>query len=125
MFPYDNYQPSYGYSIYPQQVQQPQQNILPPQNVLQANGKASIDNLRMSPNSSVFIKDATDPSVLWYCVSDSLGNVNKTMYDIHPHENSQLFSIENLVSIVGQLSDRLTKLEGEHASKSDTDTSSN
>lgn len=39
MFPYDNnYQPNYGYGIFPQQIPTAQQNILPPQNVLQANG---------------------------------------------------------------------------------------
>lgn len=126
MFPYDNnYQPNYGYGIFPQQIPAAQQNILPPQNVLQANGKPSIDNLRMSPNSSVFIKDSTNPAILWYCTSDSLGNVTKTMYDIHPHEEAQLFSVENLVTIVAQLSDRLKKLEEQNAVKSDTDSSAN
>lgn len=110
MYPYDNnYLNPFAAGAY----QQPQQTVLPPQRVLQANGKSSIENLRMSPDSSVFIRDATNPSVLWYCVSDSLGNVSKTMYDIKPHEDMQLFTVENLVTIVSQLNDRLKKLEGQ------------
>lgn len=42
---------------------------LPPQQILQANGKASIDAIRMSPNSSVLIADTTEP-IVWKCVSD-------------------------------------------------------
>ena len=46
------------------------QNTLPPQQILQANGKASIDALRMSPNSSVLIADQTQP-IVWRCAQNS------------------------------------------------------
>ena len=65
----------------------PQANILPSQQVIQANGKASIDALRMQPNSSVLVMDSTAPMV-WLCVSDGLGNVNSTAYDITPHKET-------------------------------------
>ena len=62
----------------------PYQNILPAQQVVQASGKASIEALRMSPNSSVLILDTTAPLV-WLCTSDGLGNVTPIPYDITPH----------------------------------------
>lgn len=62
-------------------------NILPPQQALQANGKASISALRMSPNSSVLIMDTTAP-IVWLCTSDGLGNVTPVAYDITPHKDT-------------------------------------
>ena len=58
---------------------------LPPQQILQANGKASIDAIRMSPNSSVLIADTTEP-IVWKCVSDGLGNVTAEAFDITHHK---------------------------------------
>ena len=63
---------------------QPQTNILPPQQILQANGKTSIDAIRLSPNSSVLVMDTTAP-IIWLCASDSIGTVTKTPYDITAH----------------------------------------
>ena len=77
---------SMGGSQYIQQHQMNNPNILPPQQVLQANGKASINALRMSPNSSVLIMDSTAPMV-WLCTSDGLGNVTPVPYDITPHKD--------------------------------------
>ena len=62
-----------------------QPNVLPAQQVVTANGKASIDALRMSPNSSVLILDTTAPLV-WLCTSDGLGNVTSVPYDITQHK---------------------------------------
>ena len=73
----------------------PFQNVLPPQQVLQANGKASIDMIRMSPNSSVLILDSTAPLV-WLCVSDSLGNVTSTPYDIFKHVDPEPVDVNSL-----------------------------
>ena len=81
----NGYYPSY--QPYPQQYSSQYQNVLPQQQVLQANGKPSIDALRMSPNSSVLIMDSTAPLV-WLCTSDSLGNVSSTPYDISPHKET-------------------------------------
>ena len=59
--------------------------FIPQQQVLQANGKASVDHIRLAPNSSVFVLDTTAP-IIWLCISDSLGNVSSTPYDIKAHE---------------------------------------
>ena len=72
---------------YPQASYPVQQNILPAQQVVQANGKASVDAIRMAPNSSVLVMDTTAP-IVWLCVSDGLGNVSPTPYDISPHKDA-------------------------------------
>lgn len=77
-------------------------NVLPPQQVVQANGKASIGALRMSPNSSVLIMDTTAP-IVWLCTSDGLGNVTPIAYDIAPHKDTpapDVSSFENRLSAV-------------------------
>lgn len=84
-----------------QQLYQPQQNnILPPQQALKANGKASIDALQMSPNSEVLIMDTTAP-IIWQCMSDSLGKVTATPWDISPHkETPPTDSLEQRVATI-------------------------
>lgn len=94
---------------------QSQQNILPPQQIPQAKGKASIDMLRMSPNSSVLIADETAP-IVWKCTSDSLGNVTSQAFDISPHKDEEQKAQESLSIVVSNLDERLKKLEGDYES---------
>ena len=91
------------------------QNMLPPQQILQANGKASIDALRMSPNSSALIADQTQP-IVWRCISDSLGNVTATAYDITPHKDEALTEKEALTNTLTEINDRLKRLEDNYES---------
>ena len=65
-----------------------QPDFLPAQQVKTAAGRASIDKLRMAPDSSVLIMDTTAP-IVWLCVSDGLGNVTSEPYDISPHKEEQ------------------------------------
>ena len=69
------------YNYYPQF----NSNILPAQQVVTANGKESIDKLRMAPNSSVLVMDTTAP-IVWLCISDGLGNVTAEAWDTSPHK---------------------------------------
>ena len=85
-------------------------NILPPQQILQANGKQSIDALRMSPNSSVLIADNTAP-IVWRCISDGLGNVTAEPYDILPHKSQEQIEKDNLSQAIQNLENRLKELE--------------
>lgn len=85
-------------------------NILPPQQILQANGKQSIDNLRMSPNSSVLIADQTAP-IVWKCVSDGLGNVTAEAFDISPHKDEKQIEHENTLALLNDMNERLKRLE--------------
>lgn len=89
------------------------QNTLPPQQILQANGKASIDALRMSPNSSVLIADQTQP-IVWRCVSDGLGNVSSTAFDITPHKDEVLTEKEALANTLAEINERLKRLENKY-----------
>ena len=59
-------------------------NVLPHQQVIQVNGKSSVDSIRMAPNSSVILMDTSAP-LIWLCVSDGVGNVTSTPYDITIH----------------------------------------
>lgn len=97
---YQNYmqQPYMPYQPY---FQSKQQNKLPPQQALKANGKTSIDMLEMSPNSDVLIMDTTAPRV-WYCVSDGLGNVKATPYRV---------TVETDLTEPSSIEERLSKLE--------------
>ena len=99
------------YSSYPTYPQ----NILPPQQILQANGRASINALKMSPNSSALIADQTQP-IVWRCVSDSLGNVSAEAFDITPHKDEEVAEKEALISTLSRIEDRLTTLESKYES---------
>ena len=85
-------------------------NVLPPQQILQANGKASIDALRMSPNSSVLIADNTAP-IVWKCVSDGLGNVSAEPFDITPHKTQEQIEKDNLIALIQSIDKRLQAIE--------------
>lgn len=107
-------QPTY-YDMLRQQMQQqaiqpataPQANVLPPQQVIQVAGRQSIDTLQMSPNSSVLIMDTSAP-IVWLCVSDGLGKVTATAYDITLHQDTPAFDIAGFAESV---EDRLSALE--------------
>lgn len=103
---------------YPNQFSQPyapfqqptQPSILPPQQIVTAKGKASIDTLKMSPNSSVLIADETEP-VIWKCMSDGLGNVTAEAWDITPHKDPVQKQQEDLSALVLSMNERLKRLE--------------
>ncbi len=98
------------YNPYQQAFASPRQNMLPPQQILQANGKTSIDMIQMSPNSSVLIADTTAP-IVWKCVSDGLGNVTAEPFDIIPHKDEVQVEQETIVTTLTQMNARLTHLE--------------
>lgn len=87
--------------------------VLPPQQIMQAKGKASIDAIRMSPNSSVLIADETAP-IVWKCTSDSLGNVTSEPFDISPHKDEKEVAQENVNALILDLNNRLTELENKY-----------
>ena len=87
-------------------------NIIPQQQILQANGKQSINNIRMYPNSSALIADTTAP-IVWKCTSDSLGNVTAEAFDITPHKDEEQVQQENILSSIDE---RLKRLENDYES---------
>ena len=86
--------------------------VLPPQQILQVNGKAGVDMLRMSPNSSVIALDLTAP-IGWICVSDGVGYVTATPFDMSPHTEkpAQTEASADQFTVLG---DRLTALESKY-----------
>ena len=88
---------------------------LPPQQILQANGKASIDAIRMSPNSSVLIADTTEP-IVWKCVSDGLGNVTAEAFDISHHKTAEEVEKETTSNLLNDINERMKRLEKNYES---------
>ena len=93
-----------------QQTAAPQSNVLPAQQVIQVAGRQSIDTLQMSPNSSVLIMDTSAP-IVWLCVSDGLGKVTATAYDITIHQDVPPFDIAGFAeSVEGRLKELENKI---------------
>lgn len=116
MYGYGGYNPQNYYDMLRAQMfaqQAPQQptaqaaNVLPPQQVPQIEGRKSIDNLKMSPNSSVLLMDKTVP-IIWLCVSDGLGSITATAYDISLHQDVPPFDVAGFAQTVEE---RLQALE--------------
>lgn len=74
-YQYSGFQP-----IAPQQPLQQEQ-------VTQVNGRASVEQIQLAPNSSKLVMDTTAP-IVWLCVSDGVGRVTATPYDITEHKDA-------------------------------------
>lgn len=122
---YDYPQPSYYDYMRQMMGQTPQprhSSALPAQQVIQVAGRQSIDTLQMAPNSSVLIMDTSAP-IVWLCVSDGLGKVTATAYDITPHQDTPPFDIAAFAdSVEGRLKileNKITETEVKHDDESD------
>lgn len=80
-----------------------QPQTLQPQQVLQVNGKTSVEQLKLAPNSSLLAMDTTAP-IVWLCKTDSIGAIQAIAYDITPH-------VEKPPVDVNALEERLMALE--------------
>ncbi|MBR3645979.1 MAG: hypothetical protein IKN54_06135 [Lachnospiraceae bacterium] len=85
-------------------------NKLPPQQIIKAKGKDSIDRIEMYPNCSALILDETAP-IVWMCVSDGLGNASKIPYDISAHVEKPPVDMDTIENRIKQLEDTLEKIE--------------
>lgn len=106
--PYQYYQP-------PQPQPQPQ-NLLPPQQIMQTNGRPTFEAFKMSPNSSILLADTTAP-IVWKCTTDGLGNVTSEAFDITPHKETPVI---DTTAILREMNDRITRLEEMANAKSTT-----
>lgn len=109
--PYHGFQNPYANQFNQYNNPNPQVNMLPAQRVIQVSGKASVDTIRMAPNSSVLLMDTTAPLV-WLCVSDGVGRVTATPYDITEHKDEEPARNSDLESRVSNVELMLSKLEG-------------
>lgn len=78
------------------------QTYLPPQQVLQVDGKASIEKMRMAPNSSLLALDKNKP-IIWFCSSDGLGTVTATPFDYTKHEEEPELTMATLQTQLDEL----------------------
>lgn len=88
----------------------------PQQQIPTANGRTSVDNVKLAPNSSVLIADSTLP-IIYRCVSDSLGNVTTASFDITPHKDEEQAKKEQIEFILADLVQRIERLENESNTK--------
>ena len=81
------------------------QNSLPQQQIIQVNGKQSVDTMQLAPNSSLLAMDTTAP-IVWMCVSDGIGKVTATPYDIVVHKEApapDMKSIEQRITAIEKI----------------------
>lgn len=110
----NQYSPYYNPYLTPQ-IQQnmaPLQNILPPQQIMQCNGKESVQAIKLSPNSSVLIADSTKP-IIYKCISDSIGTTSIETFDVIPHKDEEKVEQENIQVMISDLRMRIERLENE------------
>lgn len=110
----NQFNPYYGQYFTPniQQNIAPVQNVLPPQQILQCNGKDSVKAIKLSPNSSVLIADSSRP-IIYKCISDSLGAVSIETFDVSVHKDEEQVEQENLQVMISDLRTRIERLENE------------
>lgn len=77
------YQSAYSNAFQPTIPQPPLQQ----EQVTQVNGRASVEQIQLAPNSSKLVMDTTAP-IVWLCVSDGVGRVTATPYDITEHKDA-------------------------------------
>lgn len=111
---YPYYNPYLAPNIIQQNTGYTQQGVLPPQQVLQANGRSSVDAIKLSPNSSVLICDSNEP-IIYKCISDSLGNTNIEEYDVTPRKSKKVVEEENIQVALTELRLRIERLENEQS----------
>ena len=85
---YPNYYQNFNQSYQPN-------NYLPQQQIIQVNGKASVDTIQLAPNSSVLVMDTSAP-IVWMCVSDGVGKVTATPYDITVHQEKPPVDVNSI-----------------------------
>ena len=84
---------------------------LPAQQIIQVNGKASVDTIQLAPNSSILVMDTSAP-IVWMCVSDGIGKVTATPYDITVHQDKPQVDVNSIENRLSTVESALIKLEG-------------
>lgn len=78
-----------------------------PQQIQRIAGEQSARQVRLAPNSSALFLDEREP-IVWLCVSDGVGTVTPTPYDITPHVDKTQETIDNRLK---RIEDALTEME--------------
>ena len=108
----------YQYNPYFQQMQaQIPAPALPQQQIIQVNGKASVDTIQLAPNSSILCMDTSAP-IVWMCVSDGVGKVTSTPYDIIVHKDEPPVDIKSVEQRITNIENALAEMEDKINAKS-------
>ena len=100
-----------------QQMFNPYQNQLQHQQIIQVNGKASVDTIQLAPNSSLLAMDTSAP-IVWMCVSDGVGKVTSTPYDITIHQEKPPVDMTSVEERLDNIEKTMKELEGKINDKS-------
>jgi len=92
------------------------------QQIIQVNGKASVDTIQLAPNSSVLLMDTTAP-IVWLCVSDGVGKVSASAYDITPHKEKPPVDVESIEQRISKVEKIISEMEERINVKSNADSS--
>lgn len=95
-------------------------SVLPQQQIIQVNGKASVDTIQLAPNSSILVMDTSAP-IVWMCVSDGVGRVTSTPYDISIHKEEEKIDNNDLEQRISALEITIAKMEDKINAKSNAD----
>lgn len=84
-------------------------NMLPQQQVIQVNGNPA-NSIQMYPNSSLLAMDTSAPLV-WLCISDGVGKVTATAYDIKLHEEPPVVDTSSFEQRIKAIEDFIRQQE--------------
>ncbi len=87
--------------------------ILPAQQIIQVNGRTSVDTIQLAPNSSILVMDTSAP-IVWMCVSDGIGKVTATPYDITIHQEKPPIDINDIEQRLAVIEQTLADLGSEN-----------
>jgi hypothetical protein len=85
--------------------------ILPQQQIIQVNGRASVETMQLAPNSSLLAMDTSAP-IVWMCVSDGIGKVTATPYDITVHKDAPPADVQSIEQRLAAIEAAIAEMEG-------------
>ena len=93
-------------------------NYIPKQQVKKVKGLKAAQSVMMDKDSSICILDEDEP-IMYFCYTDSFGNLSVDAYDISPHQTEEEKQTAQILSALNLMNQRLTQLEAK-LNESDT-----
>lgn len=87
--------------------------------VIKVNGESGVNAFQMAANSEVILLDTTAP-LIWYVQTDGNGYRTATPYTIEPYVKAPPVDMNYITKALGDISERLKRLEGANDDKSDS-----
>lgn len=97
--------------------------MLPQEQVTQVEGRAEAERIQLGPNSSRLVMDKAAP-IVWLCVSDGVGQVTVTPFDITEHKDAPPVDMGSIETRLANVEAYIAKqMEINSHGKSDAQTS--